>query len=213
MIRILLVDDHDLFRTGLISVLDQAPDLEVMGQVDSGEVAIEFVRQTPPDVILMDINMPGIGGIEATRKVLRVAPDVKVIAVTALTEDPFPTQLLDAGAVGYLTKGCQAEQLFQAIRSVALGRHYLSPDIAQKLALGRMASGDAGSRLQTLSAREMQVMQMIVDGQTIQAISDSLYLSPKTVSTYRHRLCEKLGVSNDVELTRFAIRHNLIDEV
>lgn len=213
MIRILLVDDHQLFRAGLVSVLAEAGDMEVVGEAGSGEEAVDFVRRDAPDVILMDINMPGIGGIEATRKILRIAPQSRVIAVTAMTDEPFPNQLLDAGALGYISKGCPADQLFGAIRGVTSGKHYISADVAQKLALGRMTGHNHETPLESLSAREMQVMLMIVGGQSTQDISDALFLSPKTVSTYRHRLYEKLGVANDVELTRFAIRNNVIDEV
>jgi len=212
MIRILLVDDHALFRTGLTSVLAEAGDFTVIGEASSGEEAVAFVRESPPDIVLMDVNMPGIGGIEATRKIMRGHPEMKVVAVTALSDDPFPSQLLDAGARGYISKGCPADELFGAIRSVMSGNHYISNDVAQKLALGRMAGHDKQSPLSRLSAREMQVMLMIVTGQSTQDISDGLFLSPKTVSTYRHRLYEKLGVSNDVELTHFAIRHHVIDQ-
>ena len=212
MIQILLVDDHALFRTGLISVLGEAGDFEIAGEASSGEEAVDFVRATPPDLVLMDVNMPGIGGIEATRKIIRFAPEMKIIAVTALSDDPFPSQLLDAGARGYISKGCPADELFGAIRTVMTGKHYISNDVAQKLALGNMAGQDGQSPLKKLSAREMQVMLMIVTGQSTQDISDALFLSPKTVSTYRHRLYEKLDVSNDVELTHFAIRHNVIDQ-
>lgn len=211
MIRVLLVDDHALFRTGLTSVLGEAGDIEVMGDVGSGEEAVELLRNQFADLVLMDVNMPGIGGIEATRKIVRQWPDIKVVAVTALSDDPFPNQLLDAGARGYISKGCPADEMFEAIRSVMKGEHYISRDVAQKLALGRVAGQGDESPLKRLSAREMQVMMMIVNGQGTQAISDSLFLSPKTVSTYRHRLYEKLDVVNDVELTRFAIRHNIVD--
>ena len=211
MIRLLLVDDHELFRSGLRGVLAEAGDIEVVGEVADGEAAVDFVRRDPPDVVLMDINMPGIGGIEATRRIVHAQPDVRVIAVTALSEDPFPNQLLDAGARGYLSKGCPAEELFKAIRDVMRGNHYISSDVAQKLALGNMLSQDEDSPLKKLSPREMQVMMMIVQGQGNQQISDALFLSPKTISTYRHRLYEKLDVSNDVELTHYAIRHKLIE--
>lgn len=211
MIRLLLVDDHELFRSGLKSVLATASDIEVVGEASDGESAVECVRADPPDIVLMDINMPGIGGIEATRRIVHFAPEVGVIAVTALTEDPFPNQLLDAGARGYLSKGCSAEEVFQAIRSVSMGNHYISNDVAQKLALNRMVNQSEGSPLKKLSPREMQVMLMIVQGQNNQQISDTLFLSPKTVSTYRHRLYEKLDVVNDVELTHFAIRHHVIE--
>ena len=211
MIRLLLVDDHALFRSGIRSVLDDAPDIDVVAEASSGEEALEHVRDMPPDLVLMDINMPGMGGIEATRKIATTWPEVGVIAVTALSDDPFPNQLLDAGARGFLSKGCDAEELFTAIRTVARGRHYLSKEIADKLALGTVAGQDERSPLSRLSPREMQVMLMIVRGENNRAICDTLFLSPKTVSTYRHRLYEKLDVSNDVELTHYAIRHKLID--
>jgi len=212
MIQVLLVDDHALFRTGLKSVLGEAGDMEVIGEASSGEEAIDHLRALTPDIILMDVNMPGIGGIEATRKITRQTPEMKVVAVTALSDDPFPNQLLDAGAMGYISKGCPAEEMFEAIRSVIAGDHYISKDVAQKLALSHVSGQNSESPLKKLSAREMQVMTMIVTGQGTQQISDSLFLSPKTISTYRHRLYEKLGVSNDVELTHFAIRHNVIEQ-
>lgn len=211
MIRVFLVDDHALFRTGLKSVLGEAGDIEVIGEASSGEEAIGQFKALSPDLILMDVNMPGIGGVEATRKILRQDPTVKIVAVTALSEDPFPNQLLDAGAMGYISKGCPGDELFEAIRMVMAGNHYISKDVAQKLAISHV-SGNNESPLKKLSAREMQVMTMIVTGQGTQQISDALFLSPKTVSTYRHRLYEKLGVSNDVELTHFALRHNVIDQ-
>ncbi len=211
MIQTLLVDDHALFRSGLKSILAEAGDIEVVGEVSDGEAAVLFARETPPEVVLMDIHMPGIGGIEATRRILHAAPEVRVIAVTALSESPFPNQLLDAGAQGYISKGCPADELFEAVRSVSQGRHYISSDVAQKLALESVVGKAKDSPLSQLSPREMQVMMMIVQGQGNQQISDTLFLSPKTISTYRHRLFEKLGVANDVELTHFAIRHQLID--
>lgn len=211
MVDLLLVDDHALFRFGLKSVLASADDIEVVGEVADGEAALDFVRDRLPDVVLMDVNMPGIGGIEATRRIVHVAPDVRVIAVTAMSEEPFPNQLLDAGARGYLSKGCPADELFKAVRDVAKGRYYISSDVARKLALGRIATQDETSPLKLLSPREMQVLLMIVQGQGNQQISEALFLSPKTISTYRHRLFEKLDVANDVELTHFAIRHNLVE--
>ncbi len=210
MTRILLVDDHSLFRSGLRSILENREGMEVVGEADTGEAAVERVRSSPPDVVLMDIHMPGIGGIEATRRVLRIAPQVKVIALTALDDEPFPNQLLDAGAVGYLTKGCPAGELVEAIEAVMRGEHYLSADVARKLSLSALANKGGGSPLARLSPREMQVMMMITQGKSTQEISDALFLSPKTVSTYRARLFEKLEVGNDVELTHFALRHGVI---
>lgn len=211
MISILLVDDHELFRAGMRSILEHHDDMKVVGEADSGEAAVEFVRKSPPDVVMMDINMPGIGGLEATRKIARANEDVKVIAVTVLSDDPFPAQLLEAGARAYISKGCPANEMFQAIQSVVAGKPYLSNDVARKLSLAKLTGAGQGP-LAKLSRREMQVMMMITQGQSTQDISDALFLSPKTVSTYRHRLYEKLGVSNDVELTHFAIRHGLLDK-
>lgn len=211
MIRILLVDDHDLFRAGVRSILQAGEGMVVVGEYANGEDALDAVRDDPPDLILMDVNMPGIGGVEATRKILQVAPSVRVIAVTVLSDDPFPNQLLDAGAMGYISKGSGSDEMLEAIRMVMRGQHYISGDVAQKLTLANFRNRGASSPLGTLSAREMQVMMMITRGQGTQQISDALFLSPKTVSTYRHRLYEKLDVNNDVELTHLAIRHGLLD--
>ncbi|BAO43804.1 response regulator [Thiolapillus brandeum] len=211
MINILLVDDHVLFRSGIKSILDEQEGMEVIAEAESGEEAVEAVRQSPPDVILMDVNMEGIGGIEATRRVLRLAPDVKVIALTALDDTPFPNQLLDAGAVGYVTKGCPADELALAIRRVMRGEHYVCNEVAQRLCLSAVVNKGESTPLAKLSPREMQVMLMITQGKTTQDISDSLFLSPKTISTYRARLFEKLDIHNDVELTHFALRHGLIE--
>ncbi|MFM1891718.1 MAG: hypothetical protein RLZ44_795 [Pseudomonadota bacterium] len=212
MIKILLVDDHELFRTGLRSILQGMPEVEILGEASTGEDAVDWVRRNPPDIIMMDLNMPGIGGIEATRKIGRINPAVKVIAVTVLSDDPFPAQLLDAGAWGYVSKGCPAAELFDAIGAISRGEHYISSDVARKLTLSKLTGARHMAALSKLSARELQVMMMITRGQSTQDISDSLFLSPKTVSTYRHRLFEKLDVANDVELTHYALRHGLLDQ-
>lgn len=211
MIRIMLVDDHDLFRAGVRSILQAQDGMVVVGEYANGEDAVNAVRTEAPDLILMDVNMPGIGGVEATRKILKIAPNARVIAVTVLSDDPFPNQLLDAGARGYISKGSGSEEMLEAIRMVMRGQHYISGDVAQKLTLANFRKGGESSVLGTLSAREMQVMMMITQGQGNQQISDALFLSPKTISTYRHRLFEKLDVANDVELTHLAIRHGLLE--
>jgi len=210
--QILLVDDHELFRAGMRSILEQRPDIEIIAEAANGEDAVDAYRRMKPDLVMMDVNMPGIGGIEATRKIIRHRPDARVIAVTVLSDDPFPHQLLDAGASGYLSKGCPADELFDAIDQVMRGDHYISNEVARRLTLANFTNKGAESDLSKLSPREMQVMMMITQGQSTQDISDSLFLSPKTISTYRHRLYEKLGVGNDVELTHYAIRHGLLDK-
>jgi len=211
MIRILLVDDHSLFRSGMKSILDAQEGITVVAEADNGEDAVELVRQDPPDVILMDVNMPGIGGIEATRRIVRIDPQAKVIALTALDDQPFPNQLLDAGAVGYLTKGSPADEMSAAIHQVMRGEHYICSEVAQRLSLSALVNKGKSTPLAALSPREMQVMLMITKGSTTQQISDDLFLSPKTISTYRTRLFEKLNINNDVELTHFALRHGLIE--
>jgi len=187
--------------------------LQVIGQADSGEAAIKKSRELKPDVVLMDIKMPGIGGLEATRKLLRSHPDIKVIAVTICEEDPFPTRLLQAGAAGYLTKGAALEEMIQAIRMVFAGQHYISPQIAQQLALKSFQPNLNGSPFDLLSEREIQIALMISNCQKVQAISDKLCLSPKTVNTYRYRIYEKLSITSDVELALLAVRHGMVDTI
>jgi DNA-binding NarL/FixJ family response regulator len=183
--------------------------LQVVGEGDSGEAALKLARELKPDVVLMDVKMPGIGGLEATRKLLRSHPDIKVVAVTVCEEDPFPTRLLQAGAAGYLTKGAGLDEMVQAIRLAFAGQRYISPQIAQQLALKSFQP--QGSPFNALSEREIQIALMIVGCQKVQIISDKLCLSPKTVNTYRYRIFEKLSVTSDVELTLLAVRHGMVD--
>ena len=213
MIRVLVVDDHDLVRTGISRMLADIDGLQVIGQAESGEEAIRKSRELKPDVVLMDIKMPGIGGLEATRKLLRSYPDIKVIAVTICEEDPFPTRLLQAGAAGYLTKGAALEEMIQAIRMVFAGQRYISPQIAQQLALKSFQPNLNGSPFDLLSEREIQIALMISNCQKVQTISDKLCLSPKTVNTYRYRIYEKLSITSDVELALLAVRHGMVDTI
>lgn len=213
MIRVLVVDDHDLVRTGISRMLSDIDGLQVIGQAESGETAIKKSRELKPDVVLMDVKMPGIGGLEATRKLLRSHPDIKVIAVTICEEDPFPTRLLQAGAAGYLTKGAALDEMVQAIRMVFAGQRYISPQIAQQLALKSFQPTANGSPFDLLSEREIQIALMIANCQKVQAISDKLCLSPKTVNTYRYRIYEKLSVTSDVELALLAVRHGMVDTI
>ncbi|MDW9405137.1 UvrY/SirA/GacA family response regulator transcription factor [Pseudomonas soli] len=209
MIRVLVVDDHDLVRTGITRMLADIDGLQVVGEADSGESALKLARELKPDVVLMDVKMPGIGGLEATRKLLRSHPDTKVVAVTVCEEDPFPTRLLQAGAAGYLTKGAGLDEMVQAIRLAFAGQRYISPQIAEQLALKSFQP--QGSPFDALSEREIQIALMIVGCQKVQIISDKLCLSPKTVNTYRYRIFEKLSVTSDVELTLLAVRHGMVD--
>ncbi len=175
--------------------------LQVVGQAESGEESLIKARELKPDVVLMDVKMPGIGGLGATTKLLRSHPDIKVVVVTVCEEDPFPTRLLQAGAAGYLTKGAGL---------VFAGQRYISPQIAQQLAI-KSFQPTSDSPFDALSEREIQIALMIVGCQKVQSISDKLCLSPKTVNTYRYRIFEKLSISSDVELTLLAVRHGMVD--
>ncbi|MCQ4347329.1 UvrY/SirA/GacA family response regulator transcription factor [Pseudomonas stutzeri] len=211
MINVLVVDDHDLVRTGIRRMLADVAGVSVIGEADCGEDALLRVRELRPDLVLMDVKMPGIGGLEATRKIIRSHPDVKVIAVTACDEEPFPSRLLQAGAAGYLTKGAALEEMIKAIRQVFAGHRYISADIAQQLALKPYQPQADASPFEMLSEREMQIALMIAECQKVQTISDKLCLSPKTVNTYRYRIFEKLEITSDVELAMLAVRHGMVD--
>ncbi|MEW7982391.1 MAG: response regulator [Candidatus Sedimenticola endophacoides] len=210
MVRVLLVDDHELVRTGIRHLLDSNPQVEVVGEATSGEEAITMARELLPDLVLMDVSMPGIGGIEATRRIRQRYEQIRVIALTVHCDAPFPEKLYEAGASGYITKGCPADELFDAIRQVSAGEPFVSADVSRKMTLQRIAGVEPDSPFGSLSQREMQVLLMITQGLKNQDISDSLCLSPKTISTYRHRLSEKLGVETDVDLTHMALRYGLI---
>ena len=213
MIKVLLVDDHELVRTGIQQILLDAGGIEVVGAVASGEEALQQVALSDPDIVLMDINMPGMGGIEATRRILCSNPNTKVIALTVHDADPFPARLNEAGAMGYLTKGCPADEMLSAIRQVVNGRPYIASDVAKKHTLAEWRGQEKGaSPFVVLSHREMQVTMLILDGKRNIEISDTLSLSPKTISTYRQRIYEKLDAANDVELTRLAYRFGILND-
>ena len=210
MISVLLVDDHDLVRTGIRKILDDVPGLKVVGEARTGEEAVKLSRDHNPQVVVMDVKMPGIGGFEATRKLIRMDPDIKILVLTTCNNDLYPARLLQIGAFGYITKGSNMQEMVQAIRAVNSGQRYISPEIASRLAF-RHVSDEDDSPFDSLSERELQVMLMITKGTRVQDIAEKLCLSPKTVNSYRYRIFEKLGVNNDVELTLLAIRHGLVE--
>lgn len=209
-INVLLVDDLDLVRTGMRKMLDTVSGVKVVGEANSGEEALTQARKLNPDVVLMDVRMPGIGGYEATRKLIRAHPDIKVLVVTVCDNDFYPARLLQVGAAGYLTKGASMDEMVQAIKSVYHGQRYISPDIAARLAF-RHVSDEDDSPFKSLSERELQVVLMITKGMKVQDIAKKLFLCAKTINSYRYRTFEKVGVKNDVELTLLAMRHKLID--
>jgi two-component system invasion response regulator UvrY len=210
MIRVLIVDDHRLVRIGLTRMLAEARGIVIVGEADSGERALELVRESKPNVILMDLRMPGIGGLEATRRLQRIDAGIRVLMVTACDTDPYPAQAMKAGAAGYITKGANAADLEHAIRRVFLGQRHMSDDVAQQVAL-RSFDTVPECPFDQLSNREMQITLMVVGCRKVQQISRDLYLSPKTVNSYRYRIFEKLNVTSDVELALLAVRHGVIE--
>lgn len=207
----LLVDDHELVRTGIKRILDDVRGFKVVGEAKDGEAAVQFCRQHAPNIVLMDMNMPGMGGLEATKKICRYCPDVKIIVLTVNCEDPFPSKVMQIGAHGFLTKGAGSDEMVRAIRSVHAGQRYIAPEIAQQIALAQVTGRTDENPFQSLSERELQIMLMITKGEKAQDIADRLNLSSKTVNSYRYRMFEKLNVGGDVELTHLAIRHKMID--
>jgi two-component system, NarL family, invasion response regulator UvrY len=210
VIKVLLVDDHKIVRTGIRGIFEATDDIEVMGEAASGEEAVKFVRTHVPDVALMDLQMPGMGGLEATKSVTRISPRTRVLVLTSYEDEIFPMRLLRNGAAGYLTKGCASDELLEAVRQMSTGERYLSPDIAKQLALRRF-DDKVNSPFEILSERELQVMLMTTRGEKVTQIAEELHLSPKTINTYRYRVFQKLGVNNDVELTHLALRYGIID--
>ncbi len=210
MIRVLIVDDHRLVRIGLTRMLTEAKGIVIVGEADSGERALGLVRETKPNVILMDLRMPGIGGLEATRRLQRIDAGIRVLIVTACDTDPYPAQAMKAGAAGYITKGANAADLEHAIRRVFLGQRHMSDDVAQQVAL-RSFDTVPECPFDQLSNREMQITLMVVGCRKVQQISRDLHLSPKTVNSYRYRIFEKLNVTSDVELALLAVRHGVIE--
>lgn len=211
-IKVLIVDDHDLVRTGIKLMLSDVTGIRVVGEASSGENAIDQSKLLQPDVVLMDVRMPGMGGLEATKKLLRVCPNIRILIVTVCDSDLFPTRLMGAGAYGYITKDASMDEMIKAIRTVYQRQRYISQDIANQLAIKALT--DKGEPVfDMLSERELQVSFKIIAGNRVQEIADELCLSPKTVNSYRYRIFEKLDIKNDVELTHLAIKHGLIEKL
>lgn len=209
MIRLLIVDDHKLVRKCLCAKLESVPDFRVVGEADSGERARLLARELEFDVVLMDLNMPGIGGLEATRRLLSANPRCKVLAVSMYVEGPYPRRFLEIGGAGYVSKHSDTEELILAIREVHRGGSYISRDVAQQVAISAITR--RGTGIHNLTQREIEVLQRIAEGMTSAEIALRLCLSPKTVAYHRRRLYEKLGADNDVKLALVAREQGLCD--
>ena len=212
MIRLLIVDDHELVRVGLRQILADYPAIDIVGEAGSGESAIRLNREVWPDVVLLDICMPGLSGLETTARLKQARPTLSVIILSVHESAPYPERLMEAGASGYLTKGCPVTELVLAIRTVARGGRHIGSTVAQSMALG-LLPGAGSSPFDELSTREMEVMLMLADGYRLADIATTMHLSPKTVATYKYRIFEKLDTHNDVAMTRMAMRYGIVAPV
>ena len=210
MIRVLLVDDHAVVRTGFRLLLQARPDIAVVGEAESGETACQRYIELSPDVVVMDIAMPGMGGIEALRRIRAHDPQARVLALSAHDDPMHARRALREGALGFLSKRSAPEALLEAVADVGMGQRYIDPRVAQKLALEDI-EGTESSPIKRLSEREFDVFIRLARGASVQRIADDLRLSASTVGTHLYNVKQKLGVSNQSELTLLAIRHGLIE--
>ena len=207
--RILIADDHPIFRAGLKEILGKEKEAKLIGEASNGSEALALVRKQHWDVVVLDITMPGKDGLEVLQELRRERPELPVLVLSAHPEDQLALRLLKAGAAGYLTKDKASEVLFTAVMKVLRGEKYISESLAEKVALD-VVSGATRSVHEALSQREYQVLCMIAAGKTIKEIAKELFLSVRTVSTYRARVLEKLKMKTNAELIRYALQHNLV---
>lgn len=210
MIRVLIVEDHELARAGLRRILEESPDIAGVCEAENGEAAIALCRSQPPDIVLLDINLPGLTAFEITRRLRHISSDCRVIILAHHAKSPYPIRLLDAGARGYLTRDCDAQELLRAVRTVHAGTTYIGAEAAKQLALS-ILPGTAESPFDELSAREMEVMLKLTEGTRVSDIASMMCLSPKTIATYKYRIYDKLGTRNEVGLLRMAMRYGLLE--
>jgi DNA-binding NarL/FixJ family response regulator len=212
--RIVLVDDHAMFRSGMKALLESEQGFEVVGEAASGDDGVDRVRELKPDVVVMDLSMPGSNGLDATRRIAALGLKARVLVLTVHAEEEYLVPVVEAGASGYLTKTSADQDLVDAIRVVARGEVYLPPKATRLLLQQyRNAAPEATQKLQDLSAREREVMALTAEGFSSREIGEKLFISPKTVDTYRARIMEKLGLNHRSELVRFALKTGLLKEM
>jgi two-component system response regulator NreC len=211
--RIVLVDDHAMFRSGMKALLEAENGFQVVGEAATGDDGVDRVRELKPDVVVMDLSMPGSNGLDATRRIAALGLKARVLVLTVHAEEEYLVPVVDAGASGYLTKTSADQDLVNAIRVVARGEVYLPPKATRLLLQQyRNASPETAQGLQELSAREREVMALTAEGYSSREIGEKLFISPKTVDTYRARIMEKLGLNHRSELVRFALKTGLLKE-
>ncbi len=209
-IRIGIVDDHSIVRSGLRQFFEDESDLQVVGEAGSGGEAIDLVRKTEMDVLLMDLSMPGQTGIDALAMIRAKAPDLAILILSGYPEEHYALNLIRQGASGYLSKQCEPSEIVAAIRTVAQGRRYITPAVAELLAQ-QLTRPDEGLPHEQLSEREFQVFVRLAKGETVGDIAEGLSISVKTVSTYRTRIMEKMGLTSNSSLTYYALKNKVID--
>jgi two-component system response regulator NreC len=210
-IKLLITDDHQLFREGLANLLFSALDIEVIAQAENGKEAIEKAKQFKPDVVLLDIAMPKMNGIEATRELKRIMPNVKIVAVSMHSEKQYVKGILEAGADGYLLKNCTYRQLTDAIYSVYSGKKFLSEDVTELVINGYLDPSKTNSdRYSALSGREKEIFVLFAEGKSTREIGETLFISVKTVGTHKQHILKKLGVKNTADIVKYALKKELI---
>ena len=209
-IRVFVVDDHVMVRTGMCMILGAQPELGVVGQAESGEDALPALRRLRPDVLVCDVHLPGVSGLEVTERVVRGGYGTRVIVVSALQEGPLPRRAIEAGASAYVGKSHDATELLRAVRDVARGKRYLATGIAQQIALAGIDGGE-GSPFDSLSPRELEVALLLTQGLRQEDIARRLSLSAKTINTHKARLFDKRGIRDPIALARMASRYGMAD--
>jgi DNA-binding NarL/FixJ family response regulator len=210
-IKVILADDHNIMRAGLKSLLESSKKVLIVAEANNGRETVSLARKFKPDIVVMDVAMPDMNGVEATRKLARLAPDVRVLALSGHSDGMFVKGMLEAGAKGYLLKDAATTELLTAIITISKGRIYVSPSVANTLVgdyLQRV-KGEIGPDLKILSAREREVLQLVSEGKSSSQIATTLHLSDRTIETHRRRIMNKLGMRSIAELTKYAIREGL----
>ncbi|HOX39582.1 MAG TPA: response regulator transcription factor [Candidatus Brocadiia bacterium] len=210
-IRVLIADDHCIMRGGLRGLISDEADMEVVGEADNGQAAIDLARETKPDIVIMDVTMPNLNGIQATRRIAAEIPGSKVLILSVHTDKEIVAEALAAGAAGYLLKNCAGDELVKAVRLVLSGKTYLSPDIAGVVVdnLVKRISGKETSAVSVLTPREREVLQLLADGNSTKTAAKMLGVSAKTIESHRKQIMDKLDMRSIAELTKFAIREGL----